>query len=215
MHAKYRHQHEERRHHHLGDALNTLLHAQRANAETKERDQKHPARHLQRVADHGVEHGGDVHALGAEGARSHLEKIGYHPAAHTGVEGHEQIITHDGKPLEAMPLAPARLKRIEAARRGAVARASHGKLHHQQGQTQDHQEQDNEQHECGAAVLARDVGETPDVAQADGAAGADEQKTQTAREALAALAVDGGIGFRIVLAGHSPAFPLIIVVTRF
>ena len=71
------------------------------------------------------------------------------------------------------------------ARAADFCRAAHRKLHHEDGDAEHHQKDQVHEHESGAAVLARDVRETPDVAQAAGAAGRNEDEAQSGRETLA------------------------------
>ena len=68
--------------------------------------------------------------------------------------------------------------RAEVERR--VGSTAHGELHSHNRQTQQDQAGDVDQNEDGTAVLAGDIGKFPDVADADGTAGTQQDEAQTA-----------------------------------
>ena len=113
-----------------------------------------------------------------------LRHVGEHPTGHRGVEHHEQIAPGDAHPFVLVPVSARRLQHVEGPGDGALGAAAHGELHDHDGQSQDHQEDEVHDEEGRAAVLAGDVGEAPDVAEADGAAGGDEDEPQTTAESL-------------------------------
>ena len=108
-----------------------------------------------------------------------------HPASHGGVEHHEQIAARPADPLVLVPVGAGRLQLVEGPGDGALRAAAHRELHDQDGKSQHHEEQQVHDEEGRAAVLAGDVGEAPDVAEADGAAGRDEDEAEAAGEVLA------------------------------
>ena len=57
-----------------------------------------------------------------------------------------------------------------------AAGAAHGQLHGHNRDAHDDQADEIKQHKVSTAVLAGDIGETPDIADADGAAGTDQQE---------------------------------------
>ena len=101
-----------------------------------------------------------------------------------------------------MPRA-RRLQPIERLRRRLLRCAPDRKLHHHDGQAQDDQEDQVDQDECGAAVLAGDVGEAPDVAQSDCATRADKEEADAGGEVLARSARRVGSGsYLLILICH-------------
>lgn len=113
-----------------------------------------------------------------------LRHVGEHPPGHRGVEHHEQIAPGDAHPLVLVPVSARRLQHVEGAGDGALGTAAHSELHDHDGQAQDHQKDQVHDEEGRASVLAGDVGEAPDVAEAYGAASGDEDEPQTAAESL-------------------------------
>ena len=66
-----------------------------------------------------------------------------------------------------------------------VACAADSQLHCQYRNAHNEQAQNVEENKIAAAVFARYVGKAPDIADADGAAGADEQEAKTGTEGFA------------------------------
>ena len=75
-----------------------------------------------------------------------------------------------------MPLTALRLQRLVRGACCAAARPADCQLHRQHRQPHKHQKKQVEQHKDTAAVLARDGGKPPDIADADRAAGADKDE---------------------------------------
>ena len=92
-----------------------------------------------------------------------------------------------------MPFGTLGLKRVVAAGNALLAGATGGELHYQDRQAKDEKEHQVHEDERTAAVLTRDIGETPDIAQADGAACAHQDEAEPRGE-LFALG-DGGVFF--------------------
>ena len=84
-----------------------------------------------------------------------------------------------------MPFRARGFQLVVAARDGALAGAPGGELHDERRQGENGQKHQVHQHERRAAVLAGDVGETPHVAQTDGATGAYQNEAQAASELFA------------------------------
>ena len=156
-----------------------------AHKEADDAHREHPADELARVCQHGAENLGRARRIEpVERARAHLHHVRQHPAAHRGVEHHENQASDEAPPAEPMP-APRRLQGVEGQGGGLLAGTTHRELHHHDRQAQNHKEQQVEQDERRTAVLAGDVGEAPDVAQADGATCRNENEAQARREPLA------------------------------
>ena len=99
-----------------------------------------------------------------------------------------------------MPLAAGLLQGLIAQDCALAAGATNRKLHGQHGNAHRQQEDQIKQHEYAAAVLPRDRRKAPDIADADRAARADEQKAQSRSEVLA-------LGRRIFILIHGhPSF---------
>ena len=75
-----------------------------------------------------------------------------------------------------VPLGAFRLQRFVGFYRAVVPGAAHGQLHGHNRDAHDDQADEIKQHKVSAAVLAGDIGEAPDIADADGAAGTDQQE---------------------------------------
>ena len=100
--------------------------------------------------------------------------------------------------------ATLRLKDVERLSAAFLARATDGEFHDHDRQAQDNQKDEIQQHERAAAVFARNVWETPDVAQTDSAARGDEDEAQAGREVLALLLPACRLhGFRFSHCGYS------------
>ena len=176
---------EQGEHHGLGDAFHALLHPQRADEDGDDAHHRHPEDAFHRRGQHGVEDGrGGLRVGPHELPGGELRHVGEHPTGHRGVEHHEQIAPGDAHPFVLVPVSARRLQHVEGPGDGALGAAAHGELHDHDGQSQDHQEDEVHDEEGRAAVLAGDVGEAPDVAEADGAAGGDEDEPQTTAESL-------------------------------
>ena len=81
-----------------------------------------------------------------------------------------------------MPLGAGLFQRPIAQHRALAAAAAHRQLHGQDRHAHHQQADEIKQYKVAAAVLADDIGEAPDVADADGAACAHQQKAQPGTE---------------------------------
>src|SRR5699024_8383590 len=109
-------------------------------------------------------------------------KIVEHPAGNHRVEHHQQIVARHGDDSVEMPFLPRFFQLLTGFHSASAAGSSHGKLHGQNGDSQNDQEEYVEQHKKPSAVLTSDVRKTPDISDADGAAGGDQHKPQPGRE---------------------------------
>ena len=192
-HAQHEHDDEQRAHHDFRDALHTLLQAEAADEHAQHHDDGHVHEHLAGAGEQRVE---DLAALFRRDAGElpgcALHHEGEHPARHRGVEHHEQVVADQAKPLDAVPLGALGLERVVAAGDALLACAAGGELHHQDRQAEDEKKHQVHKDERAAAVLAGDIGEAPDVAQADGAACAYQDEAEPRGEFLA-LGGGGGV----------------------
>ena len=185
MRRQHHNQCQQRRHHHLGDALQTVLQAQTHYAEAQQHRHRHPRGHLGSVRQQRAEHAADF--LGTQtvkGAHRKLEKIAEHPAGHRGVVHHQQVAARHAEQAVDVPLAALRFQRPVSDDSAALACPADGQLHDEHRRAHDDQKQQVEQHKHAAAVLSRHEGEAPDVADADGAARAHQQEAQPGPKAL-------------------------------
>ena len=175
---------EQAQHHQLDHALHALLHAHGAHAAAHEHHQGH-AHHL----GHGVAQGGTeelAHTGGiqaAQGAAGHVPAVIEHPARDRGVEHHQQVAADKGHLAAPVPLAALGLKDVEGQAHIAAGGTAHGEFH-DHGRHHSEQAEQIDTHEDGATIRAGDVGETPDVPEADGAARRKQQEAQTASQHL-------------------------------
>ena len=169
-HAQHRQHGEQRNHHHLGDPLDSLLQACSGHCHAYGDGDQHERDHLQRIGQKPVVHRRDAGCvLSLERSHRAVRHEGQHPARHRGVEHHEQVVSHQGDPFEPMPSRPLRLQCVEAARDAFLTGTANGEFHDQDGKREHRQKHQEQQHERRTAVLSRDEGEPPHVAQPDGA----------------------------------------------
>ena len=184
------HEGEQRDHQVLGDALNAFLDAKVADREAEQTDEDGPEGQLERVAEHFTEPAGDF--LGRftdERSGDVLQAVVHHPAGDGGVIHHEQGTADDGKPAVPVPFGALRFEDVIGAGGTSLRAAADGELGGQDRDAEDDEEQKVDEHEDGAAVLPADVRELPDVADADRAAGRDEDVPQSGAELLTGVVV--------------------------
>ena len=124
----------------------------------------------------------DMIAKGAQTfalAHQELIEIVEHPAGDHRVEGHQADVAEEGQIAVPVPFGAGLFQLLVHFYGAGLGGAAQGKLHDHDGQTQQQQAQDINQHEAAAAVLAGHPGKLPDVAAADGAAGAQQDESQT------------------------------------
>ena len=184
MDGEHNDQRKQREHHDLADALESVLQAERADQEACDDDQLRPKRHLTGVREHRAEfadNGFGVHA-GMKRAGEEFAEVVDHPARNGRVVHHEQEAANQAEPAVDVPFL-AGLFEIFVRQDGTLfASAAHGQLHRQHRHAHDEQADQIDEDEKAAAVFAGDIREAPDVADADGAAGADEQEAQPGTE---------------------------------
>lgn len=117
-----------------------------------------------------------------EHAGQEFSEIACHPAGNGRVVHHQQIAADKAEPAVDMPLAAGLFKRLVAQNGALPARAADRKLHRQHGDTHDNKADKVKQDEIAAAVLTRYVRKAPDVSDADSAACADKQKSESGAE---------------------------------
>ena len=178
---------QQRQHHELGDALKAVLQAEAANKEARNDDKLRPEAHLAGVCQHFAENIADglgVHAA-AERAGQEFPEINDHPAGDGGVVHHQQEAADQAEPAVDVPLLSG-LFQLAVGQHGAFAScAADGQLHRQNRHAHDQQADQIQEDKESAAVFAGDIGKAPDIADADGAARADEQKPEAGTEGFA------------------------------
>ena len=172
VHSQCNHQKQQGNHHDLCHFLNALLQAKAACTERNNNSDNRPERQRARICQHIAEHALYRLAVQADKRTGCLHKCVFqHPAAHHGVEHHQQKAAENADPLHAMPFRALRFQCIERLAHAHAAAAAHGEFAHHNGQTQHHKEHKIHQDECRAAVYAGNVWEFPHIADADGAPG--------------------------------------------
>ena len=172
-------QHKDERqqgdHHHLGDTLETLLHADAADEEARHHHNDHVYRQFTRRREHLTEHAVDLLAVhpGGEAAGEEFAEVVHHPAGDAGVVHHQQAAADHAEPAMDVPLLTRLFEGLIRPHRTFAAGAADGQLHRHNGDAHDDKADEVEQDEVPAAVLAGDGGEAPHIADADGTAGAD------------------------------------------
>ena len=178
---------EQRNHHDLGYALKALLQTQRTDDKADDDDGDRQNAHFNRIGQQLAEHGGRVlrrHAV-VELAGQEPAKIAHHPAGNRRVVHHQEVAADQAEPAVDVPLRLGLFERLVGEDRALAARAADGQLHRQHGNAHDEQAQNVKENKIAAAVFARHIGEAPDIADADGAARADEQEAQAGAERFA------------------------------
>ena len=175
---------KQRDHHDLGYALKTLLQTERTDDKADDDDGDRQNAHFNRIGQQLAEHGGRVLRghTGVELAGQEPAKVAHHPAGNRRVVHHQEVAADQAEPAVDVPFL-AGLFEIFVRQYGALfARAAHGQLHRQHRHAHHEQADQIDEDEKAAAVFAGDIREAPDVADADGAAGADEQEAQSGTE---------------------------------
>mgnify|MGYP001861185040 CR=1 FL=1 len=183
VHGQHNNEHQQRDHHPFADALQPLLQAEAADDKTGNDGKHHPEAHLHRVGQHLAEHLG--HLVGVQplkGAGKELDKVADHPAVDGGVIHHQHNAADQAGPAVPVPFGAGRLQFAVGGPGAGTAGAAHRQLHGQNGDAHADQGQQIEQHKHTAAVFAGDGGEPPHIADADGAARADQDKAQPGLE---------------------------------
>ena len=185
MDCQHQDQHQQRAHHHLGDALQAILQAQAHHAEAQQHRHRHPGGHFRGIPQQAAKHASDC--IGIQAVKcSHckFKKITQHPSGNSGIIHHEQVAARQAEDAVNVPLGAFRFQRLIGLHRTAASGTAHCQLHHQHRRAHDDQEQQIEQHKDAAAALSCHIGKPPDVADADGTARADQQEPQTGPETI-------------------------------
>ena len=174
------HDGQQNDHHHLGNALQTALQTERVDHKADDNDRNHADRHNHRLAEHFRK--GCLHLLTGRTDKSAADRqveVVQHPAAHGGVEHHQQVVADHRQIAVDVPLAARLLERLIRPHRTFLARTADGKFHRHDRQTEDEQEQHIAHDERAAAVLTDHPRKLPYVAHADGAACGKQDEAET------------------------------------
>ena len=177
MHSQNQDQRKQRAHHPFANAFNAVLQTAAADKKAQQHGNGHPDDLLERVGQQVGGHAAD--GIGGQAGECTLDKpeeIGQHPAADGGVIHHQHAAANQAGPAVQVPLAAFGFQRTVGCARAAVARTANSQLHGKHRRAHQNQEQQVEQHKHAAAILARYGWEAPHIANADGAACADQQK---------------------------------------
>ena len=184
MASQHQDQHQQSKHHHLGDPLQALLQTEAAHNETHHHYDLRKQRHGAGIAQHFTEDIGRRLRLhtGVEHAGEELAEVADHPAGDGGVVHHQQVAADQAEPTVDMPLGAGLFQGLVGQHGALASGAAHCQFHGQHGDAHGQQTDQIEQHKITAAVFTGDVRETPDVADADGAARAHQQEAQPGTE---------------------------------
>ena len=173
------HQYQQAGHHGFGDAFNACFNAQVADTEAGQDDKNHIACHGYRVRQQGDEDIGNAVSIQTyKVADSHFVEIVQHPAGNRSVEHHQDDVAGNSAVFVQMPFRAFRLQYVKRFGCTADAGTAYGKFSYHDGQSQEQQEAQIDKYERSAAVQTGNVRETPYVAQADGAACRDQDKSK-------------------------------------
>ena len=188
VHRQHHHQDQQAHHHHLVHPLHAVAQAldahQHADAHHNNHIQRHGAgrtHQLDKLSSHPF--GIQAHKVSPE----HFDKVVQQPPGDNGVEHHQQVVAGKAHIAVPVPFGTLGLQPLEGQGDAPLAGPAHGQLHHHNRQAQNHQEQQIQQHKGRPAVLPRDVGKAPHVAQSNGAARRDKHKAQAGGKCLSFL----------------------------
>ena len=173
-----------------------LLETGHADARRGRRHHKHRRRHGQRIAEHAAECRADGGGIEAdERAGRHAREVDEHPARDRRVEHHEDDVAEETRDAVQPPhLGLLRRQRRMEAHDRPLGGASGGELHEENRQADQRERDEVKYDEPTAAVLPGDVGEAPDVAEANRAPGGQENEAQAARQSLSHDVLSNEVG---------------------
>ena len=172
---------QQQRHHDASRAFDPFLDAQRDDAVRQQGEDDGVEQRFPRVLREGVEErfvgfgGTDA----CEFARERVDHVFQRPARDHQIEAHDEQRSQNTVVAQDRPAAR---KGAVGAHGVAVGIASDGEFRKHDRHAEQQDAEDVDQQERAAAVLPCDIGETPDVAQSDGAARRDEHGAQPAAE---------------------------------
>lgn len=127
--GKYDNQYDQQAHHDFGDSLDSILKSQCTYAKGDHHSKQHENCHAGRRSKHRVK--GILDHLfrcsgvaGRKGSGGRQVYVVQHPSADHGIKHHQQIVAHDGKPFEQMPLGTRLFQQIVCPCRAPVASAA-------------------------------------------------------------------------------------------
>ena len=179
--GKEDHDDKQANHHLLGDALDTFLEPERYNPEAEHDGDGHPENHKRGVRKHFAEARCNLvrGSLEEVCVGDHLVEVIEHPARDHRVERHQYVVRRNQRELGPVPLGARLFQVIEGTGDTATAATTQREFCHENREPQEKQEAKIGQHKSRTTVLACNIGETPDVAQPDGATGSDKDKTKS------------------------------------
>ena len=172
---------QQQRHHDASRAFDPFLDAQCDDAVRQQGEDDGVEQRFPRVLREGVEErfvgfgGTDA----CEFARERVDHVFQRPARDHQIEAHDEQRSQNTVVAQDRPAAR---KGAVGAHGVAVGIASDGEFRKHDRHAEQQDAEDVDQQERAAAVLPCDIGETPDVAQSDGAARRDEHGAQPAAE---------------------------------
>ena len=181
MHRQDDHQHQKGGHKVFGDPLKPPLQVEAQDDEPDGHSDKQVDDVDGGVRDHG--HKAQVRCT----ADQEHHKVVDHPTGDHGVEGHERHVPQQGEIAVDMPLLPGLFQLLIHPDGAGLGRTAHGELHDHRRQTQKHQAEDIHKDKSAAAVLPGHPREFPDIPAANGTAGAEHDKAQTASESFSSI----------------------------
>ncbi len=176
-------QNEEAKHEPFRDAFNALLKANSANDCRGNGDEGHGNAHSEWSIEHA--HKGGANAFRAEASKSaaaHADKVDEHPACDGRVEHHEEEVADEANDaVDAPGFFGGRQSFVEAGD-GTLRAATCGEFHEERRETNEGERDEVERDKCAATVLTCDVGEAPNVAEANRTASREKDEADAACE---------------------------------
>ena len=185
MDCQHHDQAQQAKHHELGDFFQAALQTEADDKEAQDHDDGHEQDHFRGVSQHGRED--CVHTGGVQTGKAPAQEfpeVVQHPAGDGGVVHHQQITADDAEPTVYVPLAAGFFQGLVSSNSALAAGAAYGQLHGQDRHAHDEQKQQVNQNEQTAAVLSGDVGKFPNVADANGTSGADQNEAKAGFKAF-------------------------------
>jgi hypothetical protein len=172
---EYDHQHEERRHHEANRLLQTALDAAGDDEDGQRHEQGVAQTDRPPVAHETAELGADGAGIRTgEHAHRALHDVRESPAGDDAVVRQDEDTRDYAHAADQLPASRTALFFAEQAHcrhRVAAAAATDEDLRHHHRHTDEEYAQQVDDDECATTILAGNVGEFPDVAEADGGAG--------------------------------------------
>ena len=180
MNGKNQNEDHKGQHHELGNLLKTILNSDTADKYACYYHDAHKKCHFFSIAEHVSEHIADIfRSHSVKCARKEFYEVIEHPAGYGRVVHHKQIASDDAEPAVNVPLASLRFQRLIALDGTLTTCASDSKLHREDRNAHNDQEDQIKEDEHSSTVLTRNERELPHITDTDRTSGGHQQESET------------------------------------